>query len=471
MTFFEVTVSSGVIILIITVIRAFAIDRLPKRLFVTLWSVALLRLLVPFSIPFHFSLSSLAGYSDYTSSHSAVLTHNGNLVHEVWLSEQPFQSSYHSSVNLWTVLWLIGTGLAVLFFSLAYLWHFRRFRSAKTVDNAFINNWLLSHPLRRTVSVRESDKVTAPLTYGIFRPVVIVPKETDWEDTDTLSYAFSHEYTHIRRFDALLRFLLIAALCVHWFNPLVWIMYILALRDIELSCDERVVRDFGFENRRAYALSLLKMEETRLYLNAFASGFSKNAAKTRLLAIMKLRKTTALRAVVSVFLVMCSFLAFCTCTEAAASDTLVESPDLIRIPAEQVLESSREKHYIYWTQEGGFIKLRILGKGEGTFGFFLCSEDSDEAVGQWITLDGSNHVFWLETPGKGNYCICVTRDYQRDDDADDFYNYQVCYTTYTQDGHRANYWDRHIVDGSCSIKYIYTRDMGEDIHPEYDNRF
>ena len=468
MTLFEMTVSAGVIILIITVIRAIAIDRLPKRLFVTLWSVALLRLLVPVSIPFHFNMSFLAGHSTYTSSHSAVLTHNGKLVHEVWLSEQPFQSSsYYSSTDLWTVLWLIGTGLAVLLFALAYIWHFRRFRSAKTVDNAFINNWLASHPLRRTVSIRESDKVTAPLTYGIFRPVVIVPKETDWEDTDTLSYALFHEYTHIRRFDALLRLLLIAALCVHWFNPLVWVMYVLALRDIELSCDERVVRDFGFENRRAYALSLLKMEETRLYLNAFASGFSKNAAKKRLCAIMKLRKTNWLRTVVSVFLVTCVFAAFCT--GAAASDTLVESPDLVRISAEELHEICGDNSHLAYMPEGGFIKLLIGGKGEGTFGFFVCSDSTDEAVGQWLTLDGSRHILWLEVPEQGDYYIYVSRDYQRSHSADDNYKYTVNYTTYVSDGNRANRWNRHhSYDGHYSISHTYIPD---NVNMEYCIRF
>ena len=114
--------------------------------------------------------------------------------------------------------------------------------------------------------------------------------------------------------------------------------------------------------------------------------------------------------------------------------------------------------------------MRILGKGEGTFGFFLCSDNSDEAVGQWVTLDGSNHVFWLETPEKEDDYICVCRDYERSDDEDDFYKYQVCYTTYAQDGNRVSRWNRHIVDGSWRIGYAYTSNM-RDVHSEYDNRF
>lgn len=466
MTLLEMTVSAGLMILIITVIRAIAIDRLPKRLFVTLWGVVLLRLLIPLAVPFHLSLFSLAQDSAYSSNPSAVFTHNGKLVREARLSVQSVQSNHISSVDIWTVLWLIGIIIAALFFVFAYLWNIRRFRAAKTVDNAFTNNWLASHPLLRTISIRESSKVTAPLTYGIFRPVIIVPVGMDWEDTDTLNYAFSHEYIHIRRFDALLRVLLVAALCAHWFNPLVWVMYILALRDIELSCDERVVREFGLESRRAYALSLLKMEETRRYINAFASGFSKNAANERLRAIMKLRRTSALRAVVSAFLVMCSLLAFCT--DAAAIDVLVESPDLIRTPAEEITKSCGDKSHLIQMQEGDFIKLMVVGKGEGVFGFFLCSDAADEAVGKWIALDGSRHIIWFEAPAKGDYYLCVSRDYQRNFDASDSYTYTINYTGYASDGKRADRWNRGGFDGSCKTSYSYIPD---NVHPEYDNRF
>ena len=68
-----------------------------------------------------------------------------------------------------------------------------------------------------------------------------MPTSTKWENTDSLAYVLAHEYVHIRRFDSIRKLVLIVVLCVHWFNPLVWVMYILANRDIELSCDEAVV--------------------------------------------------------------------------------------------------------------------------------------------------------------------------------------------------------------------------------------
>lgn len=90
-----------------------------------------------------------------------------------------------------------------------------------------------------------------------------MPKKTDWTDETALRYVLEHEFVHIQRFDVLSKLLLIAAVCVHWFNPLVWVMYVLANRDLELSCDETVLRRFGGDIRAAYARVLIRMEAAR----------------------------------------------------------------------------------------------------------------------------------------------------------------------------------------------------------------
>ena len=464
MTLLKMTLSGGVMILLITVIRALAIDRLPKRLFLALWGATLLRLLVPFSIPFRFSLFSLAERGVYAVDPSAVVTRNGEIARAVSLSGLSIQRASDGGVDLWTVLWLIGLALAVLFFAVAYTRHLRRFRSAEAVANSFTSGWLASHPLRRSISIRESGSVTAPLTYGVLRPVILVPAGLDWEDTATLNCAFAHEYTHIRRFDALLRIFLIAALCVHWFNPLVWVMYVLALRDIELSCDEAVVRKLGLESRCAYALALLKMEETRRHFSAFASGFSKNAAEERLRAIMKLSETTVPRVIISAALVMGILAALCT-SAMADSGTLMETPNLIYTPMEYITvgqfqaplgDSGPE----IWLREGNFIKLKITGRGEGVFGFFLYCEKTDEAKGQWFTFDGGAHELWLEVPADGDYRVWVRRDYQRGDGSDDCYTYQVDYNCYYPNGEHkgARYHRQNMFRGSYTMTCTYTAD-------------
>ena len=468
MTLLEMTLSGGLMILLITVIRALAIERLPKRLFLALWGAALLRLLGPCSIPFQFSLFSLAERSTYAVSAPAATTHNQEIARTARLSELSIQRAPDNSVDLWRVLWLIGLVLAVLCFAAVYARHLRRFRSAGMVDNAFVSGWLAVHPLRRTVSVRESGGVTAPLTYGVLRPVILVPTGLDWEDTAVLNYVFAHEYTHIRRFDALLRLLLMAALCVHWFNPLVWVMYILALRDMELSCDEAVVRRFGLDSRRAYALALLKMEETRQCFNAFVIGFSKSAAEERIRAILKLGRTSARRVAASVLVALCVLGMFCvTSAGAAGYGALVESPNLTHTSIEYITTATGGQvprgggsGIFPYLRAGSFIKLKITGRGEGVFGFFLYREDTDEVKGQWITLDGSTHELWLEVPADGKYCVWTPRNYQRAEGEDDYFTYKVNYNCYSPDGDHlgARYHRQNMFSGYFSETYTHTAD-------------
>ena len=96
-----------------------------------------------------------------------------------------------------------------------------------------------------------------------------------------------HEYVHIQRWDALWKLLFALALCIHWFNPLVWLMFVLANRDLELTCDERVIRHFGAGTKQNYAHSLIRMAEQRSKFAPLYSGFSKHVAAERIESIMK----------------------------------------------------------------------------------------------------------------------------------------------------------------------------------------
>ena len=117
---------------------------------------------------------------------------------------------------------------------------------------------------------------------------------------------------HIRRFDSIKKLVLITVLCVHWSNPLVWAMYILANRDIELSCDEAVVRLFGENTKAAYARALISMEETRSGLTPLCNNFSKNAIEERITAIMKIKKRTIFSFVLAGVIVAGTATAFAT---------------------------------------------------------------------------------------------------------------------------------------------------------------
>lgn len=448
MSLFEMTVAGGSLILIITVIRALAINRLPKRTFLILWGVALLRLLIPVSVPFKLSIFSMAARASAMEDAPVVAERNKGVILAAKQAALTVQDAPSQDVSVWHILWLAGMTAALLFFGIAYIRHLRAFRAAVPVENSFTRAWLAGHPLRRPVAVRESDSIAAPLTYGIFRPVILMPVGVDWEDAGTLNCVFTHEYVHIRRFDALLRLALTAALCVHWLNPLVWVMYLLALRDIELSCDEAVVRQFGLENRRAYALALLAMEETRRHFNAFVSGFSKNASEERIRAIMKAKKPTARCRAVSVFLVACACASFCISVAAAEDPGLRETPGLVTISLEERRQDCRgwrSGRYLCPTLEGSFIKLQITGKGGETVGMFLHTEESDEARGAWIPLDGKIYELWFQVPEGGVYHLAT---FPERDDYDEYYAYiQTRYSVYFANGEPISEHRRDLYDG------------------------
>ena len=110
----------------------------------------------------------------------------------------------------------------------------------------------------------------------------------DWKNEKQLQYVLSHEYVHIYRYDTVTKLIATLALCIHWFNPFVWVMYILFNRDIELACDESVIRQFGEKSKSAYSLMLINMEATKSGLLPFCNNFSKNAIEERITAVMKI---------------------------------------------------------------------------------------------------------------------------------------------------------------------------------------
>ena len=327
MSLLQMSLAGAVMILAIIVIRALAINLLPKKTFLVLWGVAVVRLLLPFSLPSAFSIYSLIG--DHISMTAPA---KGPQAFEVLPAETNGQmsampsgfSNIAGSISAWTIIWGVGVLVCALVFAIAY-WKCRQeFQTSLPVDNDFIRGWLSSHRLKRVISIRQSGRFSAPLTYGVFRPVILMPISTGWDNIKPLQYVFEHEYVHIRRFDSIKKLVLIAALCVHWFNPVVWTMYILANRDIELCCDEAVVRLFGENTKAAYARSLISMEETRSGLAPLCNNFNKNAIEERITAIMKIKKTSIFSLVPAVALVVGVTTAFAT-TAFAASDR--QEPD------------------------------------------------------------------------------------------------------------------------------------------------
>lgn len=345
MKLIQMSLSGAVMILVIAFLRAMFVNRLPKRTFLLLWALALVRLLVPYTFPSAFSVYSMINRIEPVKEEVVklppILFSPPQAVSTVPSPAAPPQVTAPVSVepqpvNLWAVIWLVGAALCLIWFALSYFRCRREFRSSRPVCNDFTQHWLKAHILRRPIEIRQSTGISAPLTYGVLRPVILMPKDTNWEDIDTLRYVLEHEYIHIRRFDAASKLFFTTALCVHWFNPAVWLMYILVNRDMELSCDEAVIHLFGQNVKSNYAMTLIHMEEIKSGLTPLANGFSKNAIEERITAIMKTKKITLWISAIALVLVAGTAILFATSPKEEMPELIpddVPALETIAVPA------------------------------------------------------------------------------------------------------------------------------------------
>lgn len=320
MSLLQMSVSGAVLIAVIAAVRALTIHRLPKRVFVLLWGVVLLRLLVPLSIPARMSVYSfvpertLAGAENILSAAGTAPAPaarddaagtpglSGKKTASDEGTKEPFRNLF-LPFPVHVFVWLTGALAFAMFFLVCYVRCRREFAMSLPVSNAFAAHWLEEHRRWRDIALRQSDRIAAPLTYGIFRPVILMPKRTDWAEEEQVSCVLLHEYIHICRFDALWKLAAAAALCLHWFNPMVWVLYFLLNRDIELSCDECVVRRLGGDSKAVYARTLIAMEEKKSGLLPLYSNFSRNAIEERIKEIMRAKKITVGITIASVALI------------------------------------------------------------------------------------------------------------------------------------------------------------------------
>ena len=312
MSLVQMTLSGGAFILFIVVVRALALHRLPKGTFLTLWEMAALRLLLPFTIPLPLSLFAPAKHLPVVGDYLAV---GGAAVPGTPAVGIPNGTPAQAGTAPGAVLpmvWLAGAALMAAYFTVSYVRARRRFRTSTPDDTPAVRRWLAAQRLHRPLEVRQSTLVSSPLTYGVLRPVILLPEDLD---EAALTYVLTHEYIHVRRFDSVVKLVFAAVLCVHWFNPLAWVMYVLANRDLELSCDERVMDTLGGREKASYALTLINMEETRSRCFLLYNHFSKLAIEERIEAIMKYKKTSILALALAAALVVGATTAFAVSEE------------------------------------------------------------------------------------------------------------------------------------------------------------
>lgn len=315
LSLWQMSLSAGAVILVTALLRRMAGARLPRRMYIALWDVALLCGLIPFRVTWGaFARRATASVSTVSSALpdiplQAPALHNGMpeaaAITAVPVTTPPAVSGLQNSLAqvaeaahevvqsapgwLWQALGIFwGVGAIALAAVLLTRWLScrRAFAEALPCVEPRVAAFLQAYPLRRRVRVRVSGCVASPLSYGLLRPVILLPVSLTGADDQTLTYVLTHEHMHIRAWDMLRKSVLLLALCLHWPNPLFWLAARLCNRDMELMCDERVVRRLG--GRKAYCLTLLDMEVQRSSLT-MGTCFSVTGIEERI-KVMKNRK-------------------------------------------------------------------------------------------------------------------------------------------------------------------------------------
>lgn len=330
---------SGMVVAVVLA-RALLLKRLPKQTFVILWALVALRLLMPLAIPVPVNAYSLLsmptqavaekvellfGQADTgstatpeSSQSTASQEEGGGTATVVGLETvRDTSSGGEGLANPMHVVWGAGTIVAAGAFLVAHARLRKRLAESLPVrdDDALDAFAGLRNQVgvRRRVDLRQSELVGTPLTFGVVRPVVIVPKTCPdargWAG-ERMRFVLAHELCHVRRCDVALKCVLAAAVSLHWFNPLAWVMWVLAARDIELACDEAAVRSLARgplgQVRAEYARTLIDMEEMKSGLAPLGvcNAFNRTAMEERVVAIMHIKKTTCAALLASSLLVV-----------------------------------------------------------------------------------------------------------------------------------------------------------------------
>ena len=304
----NMSISAGWLVLTVLALRLI-LKKAPKWVNVLLWGIVAIRLICPFSIESALSLIpstetiSPEIMMDWTPEISTGIEPLDQVVNPVistsfapqgMASANPLQILIPVAANLW----LLGVLILLAYTAISYL--------------------TLRHKLRTAVILRDNifqcETVSSPFVLGILKPKIYLPYTMDGNNLD---HVVAHEKAHIKRKDHWWKPLGFLLLTVYWFNPLMWVAYILLCRDIELACDEKVIAELGNEQRADYTHALVACAVNRRMIAACPLAFGEVGVKDRVKSIMNYRKPTFW--IVVTALVVCVAVAVCFLTDPAGT--------------------------------------------------------------------------------------------------------------------------------------------------------
>ena len=279
----NMSITGGYVILFLLAARLL-FRKLPKIYSYGLWTVAAFRLVCPFSFSSAFSLLWFAGNSrlEYVPADIGLMAQPRislgiSAVDRVVNQSLPAATPYNSInpmqilLSAASLVWLVGVAALLAAGAISY-WMLKR---------------RLSDAVRTKEGVYESDRIQTPMVAGFWRPKIYLPYGIAGEER---SYVLRHERIHIRRRDHLFKLLAGVLVCIYWFHPLIWVAFFAMTRDMEMSCDEQVIKEMGAEIKKPYSLSLLSMARGRGLPLGSPLAFGESHAKSRIRNVLSYRR-------------------------------------------------------------------------------------------------------------------------------------------------------------------------------------
>lgn len=298
----NMSITAGWVIIAVILLRLL-MKKVPRGIICCLWAIVGIRLALPFSIESVFSLLPSARTIDTTVSTAGPYIETGFSAIDDQVNDY-FGNHYYEGgsvpadhfsniINVFTVIWLIGLAVMLIYSVVSYTRIYRKVSASICLrDNIYY-----------------CDDISTPFILGIVKPRIYVPSGMPEED---LKYVIAHENAHLKRRDHLWKPIGFVVLSVYWFNPLVWAAYILLCRDIELACDERVMKEMGGEVKKAYAEALLSYSVQRRMVMTCPLAFGETGVKGRVKAVLHYKKPAFWIIVVAVIVCIIAAAGFLT---------------------------------------------------------------------------------------------------------------------------------------------------------------
>ena len=311
----NMSISASYIVLAVLLLRLL-LKKAPKWITVVLWGIVAVRLVCPFSIE---SVLSLIPSSEVVSPNimtdktptinTGIPIINSALNPVISESFTPNPGDSANPLQIWipvlTAIWIVGMVALLIYTVISYARVRRKIGTAVLLrDNIY-----------------QSENVVSPFVLGIIKPKIYLPFNMNEKD---MEHVVAHEMAHIRRKDHLWKPLGFILLTLHWFNPLMWLGYVLLCRDIELACDEKVIKELDHDARADYSEALLTCSVNRRLIAACPLAFGEVGVKDRVKSVLNYKKPAFWIIIAAV--VACVVVAVCFLTNPPAKEVNLDFP-------------------------------------------------------------------------------------------------------------------------------------------------